>query len=123
MKDDIIKSLSSSENVMVNMIKGTIALLSVRQFIKARGETVINGDDNQLLEITKLRQQLKEREDIVKIATEIVSNFKKAEDERGYQFKETFVHPESQKETVNGVTVNVSLLNRLSKALNDEKMK
>lgn len=123
MKDNIIKSLLNSETVMVNMIKGTIATLSVRQFIKARGETVINGDDNQLLEITQLRQQLKQRDDIVQIATAIVSNFKKAEDERGYQFKETFVHPESQKETVNGVTVNVSLLNRLSEALNKENIK
>lgn len=59
-----VEKLKDPEVVLVNMLRGSIAKLSVRSFVKTHGE-VINGDEAQLLEIAKLRAQTSELKDLL----------------------------------------------------------
>lgn len=52
-----IDALQDPEVVLVGMLRGSIAKLSVRSFVKTHGE-VINTEEAQLLEIAKLREQV-----------------------------------------------------------------
>lgn len=53
----MIEALKDPETLLVNMMRGTIATPSVRGFSKLFGD-VINGEDAQLLEIARLREEL-----------------------------------------------------------------
>lgn len=57
MKNMVTALASKPEVVLVGMLQGHIAKLSVRSFLKTHGE-VLNGDEAQLLEIARLREEL-----------------------------------------------------------------
>lgn len=52
----LLESLKDPEAVLINMMRGIIAKPSVRAFSKLFGD-VINGEDAQLLEIARLREE------------------------------------------------------------------
>lgn len=56
-RDQLRAALSDPEAVFVNMKRGTIAKPSLRSMIDLYGE-VVNGDEAQLLEIAKLREEV-----------------------------------------------------------------
>lgn len=67
--------LLDPQQVHVNMLRGTIAKLSVRQFVDTHGECV-NTDDAQLLEIARLRSELAEARKLLERAFRVIGHDK-----------------------------------------------